>query len=162
VLYTHPPLGVRDYASLANPDLLDSLDLQVENYSIEDYQTPQVKKYCTEFLVSHSFPPILSFDPHDSYNAKAEHIKAYKCLRQGLSAFEFSGGHLKRLEKPLGSRDWILAQQIQREQDIIEVEGRREKLLVSKVETEDEQANEEDSKDDDDDDGIFLNLNPSL
>jgi hypothetical protein len=40
MLYSHPPLGVCNYATPANPTLLDAFDLQVENYSIEDYQTP--------------------------------------------------------------------------------------------------------------------------
>jgi hypothetical protein len=105
VLYTHPPLEVQDYVSLANPNLLDSLDLQVENYSTENYQTPQIKTFCKEFLINHSFSPILSFDPHNSNNTKVEHVKAYKCLQQGLRAFKFSRGHLKQLEKPLRLRD---------------------------------------------------------
>jgi hypothetical protein len=40
MMYTHPPLGVCNYATPANEALLDCFDLQVENYSIEDYQTP--------------------------------------------------------------------------------------------------------------------------
>ena len=40
MLYTYLPLGVRNYATAANKDLLDHFDSQVENYIMEDYQTP--------------------------------------------------------------------------------------------------------------------------
>ena len=86
-------------------------------------------------------------------------MKAYKCLRQGLRAFEFNGGHLERIEKPLGARDWILAQQVLKEQQRMEEEGLREEMLVSEVET-DEGGDSGDEGSDDD--RIFLNLNASL
>jgi hypothetical protein len=111
MLYSHLPLGVRNYATSANPALLDAFDSQVENYSTEDYQTHQVEKFCTDFLRDQGFPSMLSFDPQDnnsSYN-ELEHIKAYKCLRQGLRTFESNRGYLERIEKPLRARDWILA-----------------------------------------------------
>jgi hypothetical protein len=166
MLYTHPPLGVRNYATPATPALLDAFDSQVENYSTEYYQTPQVEKFCTDFLRDQGFPLMLSFDPHnnDNYN-ELEHIKAYKCLRQGLRVFEINRGHLERLEKPLGSRDWILAQQIRKDQERMEEEGRREELLVSEVETDEEKEgskDKEDTDDENDDDRLFLDLNISL
>ena len=37
MLYSHLPLKVRNYATLADLDLLDAFDLQIENYSIKDY-----------------------------------------------------------------------------------------------------------------------------
>jgi hypothetical protein len=157
-MYTHPPSGVCNYATPANEALLDQFDSQVENYSTEDYQTPQVKKFCTDFLAKHSFPAELSFDPHDDINNESIHVKAYKCLRQGLRAFEFNGGHLERIEKPLGARDWILAQQILKEQQRIEEEGRREEILVSEIETDEEGRDSGDEGGNDDDDGFFLNL----
>jgi hypothetical protein len=52
---------------------------------------------------------MLSFDPYDDNDDESVHVKAYKCLRQGLRAFKFNEGHLERIEKPLGARDWILA-----------------------------------------------------
>jgi hypothetical protein len=36
-MYIHLPLGVCNYATLANEALLDHFDSQVENYSIKDY-----------------------------------------------------------------------------------------------------------------------------
>jgi hypothetical protein len=90
-------------------------------------------------------------------------VKAYKCLRQGLRAFEFNGGHLERIEKPLGARDWILAQQVLKEQQRMEEEGLREEMLVSEVETDEEGGDSGDEgSNNSDDDGIFLNLNASL
>lgn len=159
MMYIHPPLGVRNYATPANGALLDHFNSQVENYSIEDYQTSQVNKFCTNFLIEHGFPAVLSFDPHDDIDNESVHVKAYKCLRQGLRAFEYNGGHLERIEKPLGARDWILAQQILKEQQRIEEEGRREEILVSEIETDEEGR---DSGDEGDDDGFFLNLNAPL
>lgn len=163
MMYTHPPPGVRNYATPANEALLDHFDSQVENYSIEDYQTSQVEKFCKDFLAEHSFLAELSFDPHDHINNEAVHVKAYKCLRQGLRAFEFNGGHLERIEKPLGARDWILAQQILKEQQKIEEEGRKEEMLVSEIETDEEGRDSgEGDGNDSDDDGFLLNLNVSL
>jgi len=81
--------------------MLDAFNLQVENYYAEDYQTLQVKEFCARFLKEKGFPPKFSFDPHDDNSDKSLHIKAYKCLRQGLRAFEANRGHLDRIEKPL-------------------------------------------------------------
>ena len=39
-MYSYPPSRVRNYTTLANEALLDHFNLQVENYSIKDYQTP--------------------------------------------------------------------------------------------------------------------------
>jgi len=90
-------------------------------------------------------------------------IKAYKCLRQGLRAFEASGGRLDRIEKPLRAQEWILAQHVLKEQEIIEQEGRRNEILVAEVETDDgESGNEGDNDNDGEDDGLFLNINASL
>ena len=36
-MYSHPPSRVYNYITPANEALLDHFDLQVENYSIEDY-----------------------------------------------------------------------------------------------------------------------------
>ena len=70
MMYSHPPSGVCNYATPANEALLNHFDAQVENYSIEDYQTPQVEKFCKDFLAKHSFPAELSFDPHDDIKMK--------------------------------------------------------------------------------------------
>jgi hypothetical protein len=160
IMHTYPPLGVRDYATPASVALLDAFDLQVENYYAEDYQTPQVKEFCTRFLKEKGFPPDFSFDPHDDSGDESLHVKAYKCLRQGLCAFEANGGCLDRIEKPLGAREWILAQQVLKEQEIIEQEGRRNEILVAEVETDDGESGNEDN--DGEDDGLFLNINASL
>jgi hypothetical protein len=109
MMYTHPPSGVCDYATSANKALLDHFDSQVENYSTKDYQSPQVKKFCKDFLAKQGFPAVLSFDPHDNNNDELVYIQVYKSLQQGLRVFEFNKGHLQRIEKPLGARDWILA-----------------------------------------------------
>ena len=168
-MYTHPPLSICNYTTPANPVLLDAFDLQVENYSTKDYQTPKVARFCTDFLAKQGFSAVLSFDPHDDNSIEAEHIRAYKCLRQGLRAFELNGGHLTQLEKPLGAREWILAQQIRKDQEQMEEAGRDEELLVSEVETDDEKEDRKDKdkdkdkdNDDDDDDGLLLNIDPAL
>ena len=75
------------------------------------------------FLVKNGFLVELSFNPYNNINNKLVYVKAYKCLQQGLRAFKFNRGHLKRIEKLLGARDWILAQQILKEQQGIEEEG---------------------------------------
>jgi hypothetical protein len=159
-MHTYPPLGVCDYATPASEALLDAFDLQVKNYHAEDYQTPQVEEFCTRFLKEKGFPPNFSFDPYDDSGDESLHVKAYKCLRQGLRAFEANGGRLDRIEKPLGAWEWILAQQVLKEQEIIEQEGRRNEILVAKVETDDGESGNEDN--DGEDDGLFLNINASL
>jgi hypothetical protein len=52
---------------------------------------------------------MFSFNPYNNINNKSVYVKAYKCLQQGLRAFEFNKGHLKQIEKPLRAQDWILA-----------------------------------------------------
>jgi hypothetical protein len=76
-----------------------------------------------------------------------------------LRAFEYNGGYLERLGKPLGAREWIMAQEIRKEQERIEKEGRRHDILVSEVETDDgDSGNEDANNDDGEDDGFFLIL----
>jgi len=162
-MYAYPPLGVRDYATPAKEAMLDAFDSQVENYHAEDHQTPQVEEFCARFLKEKGFPPEFSFNPHNDNGDELLHIKAYKCLRQGLRAFEANRGHLDQIEKPLGAREWILAQQVLKEQEIIEQEGRRDEILVAKVETDDkESGNEGDNVNDGEDDRLFLNINASF
>jgi hypothetical protein len=108
-MYHHPPLRVCNYTTPTNEALLNHFNSQVENYSTEDYQTPQVEKFCKDFLAERGFLAELSFDPHNTINNKVVHVKAYKCLWQGLRAFEFNREHLERIEKPLRTQDWILA-----------------------------------------------------
>jgi hypothetical protein len=160
-MYTHPPLSVCNYAAPANEALLDAFDLQVEHYHAEDYQTPKVEEFCARFLKEKGFPPEFSFDPYDDNGNESLYVKAYKYLQQGLRAFKANGGRLNRIEKPLGAQEWILAQQVLKEQEIIEQQGRRNEILVAEVETDDgESGNEGDNEGEDD--GLFLNINASL
>jgi hypothetical protein len=39
-MYKHPKLGVQDYVEPIDPNLLAQFEAKVENYSIDDYQTP--------------------------------------------------------------------------------------------------------------------------
>ena len=155
MMYNHPPFGVRNYTTLANEALLDHFDLQVENYSIEDYQTPQVEAFCSQYLKEAGFPETFSFDPNDS-TGEAQHVQAYKALRQALFQFEYSGGLLERLEKPLGAHDWIKEQELKKERERIERDGQDEAALVSEVETDDSDGNNEGG---DGDDGFIIDLN---
>jgi hypothetical protein len=159
VMHAYPPLGVRDYATPASEALLDAFDSQVENYHAEDYQTPQVEEFCARFLKEKGFPPKFSFDPHDDNGDESLHIKVYKCLRQGLRAFEYNGGRLDRIKKPLGAQKWILAQQVRKEQEIMEQEGRGNEILVGEVETDDGESEDEGDNDNNgEDDGLFLDI----
>ena len=155
MLYEHPPQGIRDYATPANPTLLSYLESQVENYSTEDYQTPQVEAFCSQYLKEAGFPETFSFDPNDS-TGEAQHVQAYKALRQALFQFEYSGGLLERLEKPLGAHDWIKEQELKKERERIERDGQDEAALVSEVETDDSDGN---SEGEDGDDGFIIDLN---
>jgi hypothetical protein len=103
---------------------------------------------------------VLSFDPYDNnhYNDELEHVKAYKCLRQGLRAFEINGRNLEQIQKPLGSRDWILAQQILKEQQQLVNQGQQEELLISEVETDIDKDSGDEGSNNDNDDRIFFNL----
>ena len=162
-MHAYPPLGVRDYTTPASKALLDAFDSQVEDYHAEDYQTPQVEEFCARFLKEKGFPLKFSFDPYNDNSDESLHIKAYKCLRQGLRAFEYNGGRLDRIEKPLRAREWILAQQVRKEQEIMEQEGQRNEILVGEVETDDgESGDEVDNDNEGEDDGLFLNLGASL
>jgi hypothetical protein len=64
------------------------------------------KRFYIDFLQNQGFLLVLFFDLYNSNNYnKLKHIKAYKCLRQGLCAFEINKRYLKLLEKPLRSQD---------------------------------------------------------
>jgi hypothetical protein len=162
MLFHHPRLGVRNYATPANEELLNSFDSKVENYSIEDYQTPQVAEFCTRFLADNGFDTEFSFDPYDNDGNEPKHIQAYKCLRQGLRAFEYNGGCLDRIQKPLGAHNWILAQQVLKEQEQIEREGQRDDILVSEVETDDSDSENKGDSDGEEDDGLFINIDAAI
>ena len=75
-----------------------------------------------------------------------------------MRAFEFNKGHLEQIEKPLRAQDWILAQQILKEQQRIEEQGQREEMLVSKVETNTESKDSKDKGNNNNNNRIFLNL----
>ena len=156
-------LAVGNPALQQNLAMSSILDVYLRNYSIEDYQTPHVEEFCAKFLTDNGFPSTFSFDPNDDYGDESKHAKAYKCLRQGLRAFEYNGGHLERLEKPLGAHEWIMAQEILKEQERMEKEGKRDDILVREVETDDGDSGTEDANNDDgEDDGFFLDINTSL
>ena len=50
-MYNYPKAGVRDYAEAANPELLNELETEVENYSTNNYRTPEVAALCTQILL---------------------------------------------------------------------------------------------------------------
>jgi hypothetical protein len=153
IMYAYPPPNVQDYATPVDPILLSELEAQVENYSTDVYQTPQVEAFCTDFLIQHGFSLEFLFDPNESIG-EAKHIQAYKLLRQGLFQFEKNGGHLERLETPIGAHKWIqIQQEIKEQQERWQREGQDEGTLISEVETDDNQSNGGNS-----DDGFELDL----
>jgi len=78
-----------------------------------------------------------------------------------LRVFKANRGRLDQIEKPLRAQEWILAQQVLKEQEIIKQQGQRNEILVAKVETDDgESRNEGDNEGEDN--GLFLNINASL
>jgi len=153
MMYEHPPPEIRDYAEPADPELLAQFEAEVENYSTDDYQTPQVEALCNRILADAGFPSVFSFDPKEQATLESEHVCAYKHLRLALFQFEQDGGVLEQLEKPYGAHEWIEAQ-IRIERERIEQEG--QDILVSEVETSSD-SSEEDN--DSGDDGLILDLN---
>ena len=74
MLFHHLRLGVWNYTIPANKELLNSFDLKVENYSIEDYQTSQVAEFCTRFLADNKFDIEFSFNPYNNDGNEPKHI----------------------------------------------------------------------------------------
>jgi len=95
----------------------------------------RLRSFCTRFLKEKGLPPKFSFGSYNDNGNKSLHIKAYKRLRRGLRVVEANGGRLNRIEKPLIAWEWILAQEVPKEQEMIEREGRRNEILVAEVET---------------------------
>jgi hypothetical protein len=153
ILYEHPPLGIRDYAEPADPELLSQFEAQVENYSIDEYQSAQVEALCSQILTQSGFPTIFSFDPNDDIS-EPQHVCAYKVLRIALFQFEKDGGVLDQLQKPIGAHDWIKAQELIKEQKQVGQED--QDTLVSEVET---NASDSEGESSGDDDGLVLDLN---
>jgi hypothetical protein len=108
-MYNYPKAGVQDYAEAANLELLNELETKVENYSTNDYQTPEVAALCTQILLDAGFPIIFSFDPNEQVDLQVDHICAYKQLRIALFQFHANGGQLELLPKPRGAHKWIEA-----------------------------------------------------
>jgi hypothetical protein len=75
-MYVHPKLGVQVYAEPADPDLLAQFEAEVENYSTDDYQTPQVEALCCQIIANARYPSIFSFDPKKQVNLESEHVRA--------------------------------------------------------------------------------------
>ena len=93
ILYEHPPPNIRDYAEPADLELLSQLEAQVDNYSIDEYQSAQVEVLCCQILAQSRFPITFSFDPNNS-NGEPQYVCAYKVLRIALFQFEKDGGVL--------------------------------------------------------------------
>jgi hypothetical protein len=55
IIYSYLSSGVCNYTTPANKALLNYFDIQVENYSIEDYQTPKLRSFVKTFLQSIAF-----------------------------------------------------------------------------------------------------------
>ena len=80
MLFHYLCLEVQNYTTPVNKELLNSFNSKVENYSIEDYQTPQVAEFCTRFLADNRFDIKFSFNPYNNNSNKPKHIQVYKCL----------------------------------------------------------------------------------
>ena len=115
--------------------------------------------FCTKFLKDNEFPTTFSFNPYNDNRDESLHVQAYKCLQQGLCMFEFNKRELKRIKKPLRAREWILAQEIFKEQERIEQEGQRDSILVREVKTDVKDSRSKGDNDNGKDDGLFLNIN---
>jgi hypothetical protein len=106
MMYKYP---VRNYTEYADPELLNELETQVENYSIEDYQTPEIAALCTQIFTDAGFPIVFSFDPDKQVDLQVDHIRVYKQLRIAIFQFHANGGQLELLPKPRGAHKWIEA-----------------------------------------------------
>jgi hypothetical protein len=161
MMYQYPKLGVRNYGECANPELLNELEAEVENYNTKDYQTPEIAALCTQILMDAGFPTVFSFDPDEQVDLQADHIRAYKQLRIAIFQFHANGGQLELLPKPQGAHKWIEAQKEVEQARIHGIEG-DERVYISEVETEDsdtEQEQEQDNnEEDEEDDGLLLDI----
>jgi hypothetical protein len=91
-MYNYPKVGVQDYAKAANPKLLNELEIEVENYSTNDYQTPKVVALCMQILLDVGLPTVFTFDPNEQVDLQVDHIRAYKQLCIALFQFHANGG----------------------------------------------------------------------
>ncbi|KAI9748017.1 MAG: hypothetical protein M4579_007333, partial [Chaenotheca gracillima] len=105
-IYHYPPQGVRNYATPANPQLLEKLEREVENYDPDRYQSNETAQFCADQLMRAGFPPEFDYDYNNSI-----HTDAYKYLRRILWEYERDGNFLIRLQKPLGGSSWIEQQE---------------------------------------------------
>ena len=110
MMYKYPKIGVRDYAEAANPELLNELEAEVENYNTNDYQTPEIAALCTQILIDTGFSTDFSFDPDEQVDLQADHIRAYKQLRIAIFQFHTNSRQLELLLKLQDAHKWIEAQ----------------------------------------------------
>src|SRR5579862_8025546 len=110
MIYKHPKLGVRNYAERTNLELLNELKARVENYSIKDYQTPEIAALCIQILIDAGLPTVFSFDPNKQVDLQADYICVYKQLRIAIFQFHANSRELELLPKLQGAHKWIEAQ----------------------------------------------------
>jgi transposase InsO family protein len=141
-----------NFATAPVEPLFTDLKDQVEPFSIDAFETPQVAALCQSILLASGIEYDLTHLPP---GLDQPHILAYDYLRQALAKHELDGNVIEELLPPKKGRTWML---LQKEKQETEFEARRQQgtcddSLVGEVE-----SGGEDENSDSDDDGILLNL----
>ena len=131
----------------------------MENYSTNDYQTPEVAALCTQILLDAGLPTVFTFNPNEQVDLQVDHIRAYKQLCIALFQFHANGGQLELLPKPQGAHKWIEAQKEVEQVRIYGIIEGGEEMYVSEVETKGSDSEQDGSDNSDrEDDGLLLDI----
>jgi hypothetical protein len=107
MLYHYPPLGIRNYSSTPNEDILQAFEDEVKAFEPKRFETPETALLCTEILLQGGFSDInpgIEFLP----GLHQRHVQAYIFLRDTLKDIELNQGtEVTELLAPRGGQDWV-------------------------------------------------------
>ena len=103
-MYKYPPVGVRNYASSADPQLFKEFSASLEWYDDQAYLAPRTREICEEIVQNSG----ITFDISQiSPGLDQPHTQMYQVLRTELLERERSGEMIEELEPPKGHLETI-------------------------------------------------------
>lgn len=141
-LYQYPRPGVRNYGTIPVPNVLDALDMEMNQYILDEYLPTTTLALFEHILQQANLPTTYTFGE--------DHINGYVVLRTNIHEMVDSNGlHLEVLERPLGVENWLerngSLQEIEHEQAI--QQDQRLEMLVEETDNEGEDSFHEEQYD---------------
>ena len=101
MMYFYPESG-KDYKEPVNLEILESLELEVAEYNLDQYLPSETLLLFGKFLEEGGYPKEYSYED-------TRHKEAYVYLRQRVWQFVQEGGKVELFSTPSGAAEWINA-----------------------------------------------------